>query len=198
MTLDIKRLRCILGWLGVALPWIVTALVGRFPTSISATWHTNACTVFMIILGSASMLLVSYKGYELIDDLTLTASGLFGFGVCIFPCNIVGAPERFGTFMLKGSVSDIVHTVCAIALFTLLAYNSFFLFTKSSGNMTIWKKRRNVIYRVCGVGMVASYALMALPYFPIKIWLVETIALTFFGLSWLTKADCYKFLFCDR
>ena len=198
MRLNVKRLRCLLGWLGALLPWIVTILVGRFPTSISATWHTNACTAFMIILGSASILLICYNGYQLIDDITLTASGVFGLGVCLFPCDIPGAPERFGTFMLTGKASDIVHTICAALLFLLLAYNSFFLFTKTSGEMTGWKKKRNIIYRVCGIGMVASYLMMLLPDFSIKVWLMETIALTFFGLSWLTKANCYKILFCDR
>jgi hypothetical protein len=41
-----------------------------------------------------------------------------------------------------------------------LAYNSFFLFTKSSGEMTSNKKKRNIIFKVCGIGMVASFALL--------------------------------------
>ena len=60
-----------LGALGILLPWMVVALIGYFPDSISATWYTNACTVFMIILGSASILLISYKGYEKKDDIIL-------------------------------------------------------------------------------------------------------------------------------
>lgn len=199
MKLNTRRLRCMLGWLGILLPWIVTALVRYFPTSISATWHTNACTVFMIVLGSASLLLISYKGYELVDDLLLTFSGVFGLMVCIFPCNVPNAPERFGTFMLPGNVSDIIHSISAILLFLLLAVNSFFLFTKTDDkeNMTKKKKIRNIIYRVCGIGMIAVYLMFLLPDFYIKVWLIETIALFFFGVSWLTKANCYKFLFCD-
>ena len=64
--------------------------------------------------------------------------------------------------------------------------------------MTKNKKIRNVIYVVCGVGMLASFGIMALPYFYIQIWLTEAIALFFFGISWLTKADYYKWLFADE
>jgi hypothetical protein len=71
------------------------------------------------------------------------------------------------------------------------------LFTKGDGNPTKNKKIRNWIYRICGVGMLASFAILLLPSFYIQVWLVETIALFFFGLSFLTKADVFPFLFCD-
>lgn len=186
-----------IGWLGMLLPWIVVLLILDFPESISATWYTNACTPFMIILGSASFLLICYKGYDKIDDILLTCSGIAGLGICLFPCSIEEVPGKVGTFLIDCEISSIIHTVSAIIFFGLLAYNSFFLFTKSSGEMTRNKKIRNIIYRVSGVGMVASFLLLLLPSFPIKIWLVETIALFFFGVSFLAKADIYPWLFCD-
>jgi hypothetical protein len=63
--------------------------------------------------------------------------------------------------------------------------------------MTKKKKARNIIYRICGVGMIGSFALLLLPSFPSRIWLVEAVALFFFGISFLTKADIYPWLFCD-
>ena len=186
-----------LGWLGMLLPWIVVLLIGYFPDSISATWYTNACTVFMIILGSASLLLISYKGYEKIDDILLTCSGVAGLGVCLFPCSITSVQGKVGTFLLDSEISNIIHFVCAIVFFGLLAYNSFFLFTKGTGEMTKKKKIRNVIYRVCGIGMVGSFSLLLLPKFHIQWWLMETIALFFFAISFLTKADIYPWLACD-
>lgn len=197
MRINTLRLRALIGWLGMLLPWIVVALIGYFPESISATWYTNACTVFMIILGSAAFLLISYKGYELVDDITLTCSGIAGLGICLFPCSIPSSPEMIGTFMIDSQVSNIIHFVSAIVFFGLLSYNSIFLFTKSSGDMTENKKKRNIIYRICGIGMIASFLVLLIPYFPIQVWLVETIALFFFGVSFLTKADIYPWLFCD-
>ena len=197
MRINTLRLRAMVGWLGMLLPWIVVALIGYIPNSISATWYTNACTVFMIILGSASILLISYKGYERVDDITLTLSGILGLGICLFPCAVPTAPGDVGTFMIDSWTSNIIHIACAIAFFGLLAYNSFFLFTKSSGEMSKKKKIRNIIYRVCGVGMVASFGIMLLPSFPIQTWLTEALALFFFGISFLTKANIYPWLFCE-
>lgn len=105
--------------------------------------------------------------------------------------------DRVGTFQLIPNVSSIIHNMSAVIFFGLLAYNSFFLFTKGDGNPTKNKKIRNIIYRVCGIGMVASFLILLLPDFYIKIWLMETIALFFFGISFLTKADIFPFLFCD-
>ena len=198
-TIKTKRLRAMIGWLGMLLPWIVVLLVGGFPSSISATWYTNACTPFMIILGSAGILLMCYHGYDLVDDILNTAAGIFGLGICLFPCWGGGhkAEDLVGTFLIKTELSNTIHSICALIFFAILAYNSLFQFTKGNSG-TKNKKIRNVIYRICGVGMLASFAILLLPDFRIQVWLTETIALFFFGLSWLTKADKYPWLFCDK
>ena len=197
MKINTVRLRAMIGWLGMLLPWIVVLLTGSFPPSISATWYTNASTPFMIILGSAAFLLISYKGYERIDDVILTCSGIAALLICLFPCSISESGIKVGTFMINKDVSNIIHSVAAVIFFGLLAYNSFFLFTKSSGEMTKRKKIRNIIYKISGVGMLASFLILLLPAFPIKVWLTETFALFFFGISFLTKAEIYSWLFCD-
>lgn len=213
--INTTRLRCTIGWLGMLLPWIVLALsfaYGHgFPDSISATYYLPTCiTPFMIILGSAGLLLFSYKGYDRQDDIVCTIAGAFALGICLFSCGtedlIVKWTElaeltHVGTFQIVPTISSILHNICAFAFFGLLAYNSLFLFTKSSGEMTKNKKKRNVIFRVCGVGMVASF-LVLIPVGIFKwwggIWVVEAIALTFFAVSWITKADCYPWLFADK
>ena len=197
MKINTIRLRAVLGTLAILLPWIVAILNGSIPKSISATYFSASCiTPFMIILGASSILLICYKGYELIDDIILSLSGVFGLMICLFPTS---SPlyETVGTFQLDAGVSSTIHNISAFIFFGLLSYNSFFLFTKGSSNPTRNKKIRNIIYRVCGVGMLASFLLLLLPSFYIQIWLVETVALFFFGVSFLTKADIFPFLFCD-
>ena len=197
MRINTVRLRATIGWLGMLLPWIVVLLIGYIPASISATWYTNACTVFMIILGSASFLLISYKGYELIDDILLTCSGISGLGICLFPCSITSAHEKVGTFLIDNQTSNILHLIFAVTFFGLLAYNSIFLFTKGAGEKTKNKRIRNIIFRICGIGMIASFLLLLLPIHNV-VWVVETVALFFFGISFLTKANIYPWLFCDK
>ena len=213
--INTTRLRCTIGWLGMLLPWIVLLMSGiygyGFPDSISATYYLPTCiTPFMIILGSAGLLLFSYKGYDKQDDIVCTVSGIFALGICLFSCGteelIARWPEvanlsYVGTFQIMPNISGWLHNICAFGFFGLLAYNSLFLFTKSGGEMTENKKKRNVIFRVCGVGMVVSF-LAIVPVSIFKwwggVWVVEAIALAFFAISWLTKADCYPWLFADK
>jgi hypothetical protein len=202
--IDTTYLRRRIGQLGMLLPLIVLFMSVVYgyglPDSISATYYLPTCvTPFMIILGFAGFLLCGYKGYDKQDDIVCTIAGVFAFGICLFPC--AAQDGWLGTFHIVAPVSDILHMVFAIGFFGILAYNSLFQFTKGSDNPTPEKKKRNIIYRVCGIGMIASFVL--LPIFsllgiPYAIWIIEAIALTFFGVSWLTKAECIPFLFVDK
>lgn len=192
---NVKRLRCFIGHLAFWLPWIVALILWRIPSSISSTYYTHAGTVFMIILGACSVFLMFYDGYDKVDDILNTIAGIFGLLICLFPCGYDA--ERVGTFQTPVAISAIIHNISAVVFFAILAYVSLFQFTKSNGNMTEKKKKRNIIYRVCGVGMIASFAILLLPSFYIQVWLTEMFALSFFGVSWLTKANAYKWLFAD-
>lgn len=204
--INTKQLRCFIGALGMALPVIVVILSLAFgygfPNSISATYFVPSCvTPFMIILGSAGVLLMCYRGYNIVDNLLNTAAGIFAWCLCLFPC--AAKSGNIGTFQLMANTSDIIHMISALLFFGILAYNSLFQFTKGSDNPTPNKKKRNVIFRVCGIGMIVSFVLLPLVNLgildvPHVIWVIEFIALQFFGVSWITKANCIPFLFCDK
>lgn len=202
---DTLKLRKILGWLGMLLAWIVAALFMifekkgfGFPASISATYYYASCiTPFMIILGSAGILLICYNGYDTVDKIVCGLAGVFGLMICLFPCSL-NTPRLVGTFQLNSDISGWIHNISAFVFFGLLSFNSLFLFTKSSGEMTENKRKRNIIFRVCGIGMLASFFLLVpLAKVSFGTWLVEAIALTFFGISWLTKSQCYRWLYRD-
>ena len=204
-SLDTVRLRAMCGWLGLLLPWVVLALCAIygcapnghiFPDSISATYYYDpTITPFMIILGSSSILLMCYRGYTRIDDLINTVTGIAGLCICLFPC--YSANRYVGTFQIPVNISGPIHNISAAVFFVLLAINVLFLFTKSSGEMTRNKKIRNIIYYICGGGMILS--LVGLFVFSgwAVTWWVEAVALMFFGIAYLTKADIYPWLFCD-
>lgn len=201
MDINTKRLRCIIGWLAILLPWIIVLVIGYIPESISITFYEflTASPIFMIVLGSASILLLAYKGYEKIDDVLNSVAAFCGIGICLFPTAHSLYPI-VTIFRIPSIVSFILHLIFAIAFFAILSINSLFLFTKSNvskENFTKEKKIRNVIFIICGIGMIASFALLLFSI-PKAIWLVETIALFFFGISWLTKANCYPWLAADK
>ena len=160
-SLDTVRLRKAIGWLGFSLAIIVLLLCvvfdcvpgdHIFPDSISATYYyAPTITPFMIILGAASILLISYMGYDKQDDIICTLAGIFGLLICLFPCQTINLiphwataniPTVVGTFQIPQNISSIVHNISAIIFFGLLAYNSFFLFTKSKGKFSILSKRQ--------------------------------------------------------
>jgi hypothetical protein len=188
------------------LPWV--ALLGTFlvskhiditPTfwkelSISATYYlTPALTG---ILTTAAVVLICYYGYGPKDDIPTTAAGVFGLMIVLFPCNCEFSEEYVGFFQLQAETSHIIHCISAVCFFLLLSYISLFLFTKDGGNPTKQKLKRNIVYIVCGIGMLAALILMPLRIiqFPAKTFIVETIALTFFGISWLVKGQVFGLL----
>ena len=203
----LKRIRNYAGLLGGLLPFlsILSAVLyslshGGLPAgfwkdlSISETYYISPALPG--ILTTASVILMCYKGYDKWDNRVTTLSGVFGIMIVLFPCECVMSEPYVGFFQLPVFVSNIVHCISALIFFALLAVNSFFLFTKNDGDMTDRKKIRNIVYKVCGVGMAVTSLLLILPsnILPAKVWLVEMIALLFFAISWLTKGEAFPFL----
>ena len=121
----------------------------------------------MVVLGSAGILLINYKGYEKIDDISATIAGVFGILICLFPMTYLPDPSvKTGVLHLPSNISNIFHCISAVGFFGTLAFMSFFLFTKTSGKTTPQKKIKNVIYRICGVGMLASFLSFLLNFIP--------------------------------
>lgn len=154
----------------------------------------------MVVLGSAGILLINYKGYDLVDDISATIAGVFGIGICLFPMTYLPDPSiQTGILHLQSDVSNVIHCICAFIFFATLSFMSFFLFTKSKGTITQQKKIKNIIYRVCGIGMLGAFLLFLLNLIPgfdcyNLTWIVEAIALFFFGISWIVKSDAIPML----
>lgn len=201
-----KRIRNYAGLLGALLPWLSlfsAFLYGKISgglssgfwndLSISATYYCSPA--LPAVLTAAAIVLMCYDGYSKIDNLVTTLSGVFGLMIVLFPCKCSIAPEHVGFFQLPKDISNIIHCSSAVIFFCLLAYNSIFLFTRYEGMKTENKEKRNIVYVVCGIGMLSAMILMPIPFhFPAKTWWVETVSLSFFGISWLTKGGAFPFL----
>ena len=196
------RVRNLCGILGVVLPWLAlfSAGVAEHPStewwwSISATYYQSPALVG--VLCPASLVLISYIGYNSLDNWITTLSGIFGLGVVLFPCRVSWIPDGtpVGFFQIPIEISTHLHTVCASLFFLLIAFNSFFLFTKSGGEITDRKRIRNRIYRICGAGMLfieLVFALLTLFDAPgYCVMIVEIILLHLFGFAWLTKGEAF-------
>ena len=205
IIISYKVLRRLIGLLGMALP--VVLIVGGYIQkgngilgSISSYYHTNMRDVFVGILWAVGIFLMSYQGYDKIDHWITNLSGLFAIGVAIFPT--ISSPadtDPLGVFQIRPEISGTLHVVWAFLFFLLLSYNSYFLFTKTGKTEPGTQKiKRNRIYRICGILIIASLAgivvyMIFLQNTALRHWtpvlLLEILALWAFGFSWLVKGE---------
>lgn len=204
-------LRRLIGILGILLPFICVfggLLISDIPirSSISSYYHTNMRDVFVGILVGVSLFLMTYKGYERIDNIVTAMSGLAALGVVIFPSRYsLVSTEPLGVFQISPVISDKIHAVCSVIFFILLAINSIFLFTLTKNKdipKTRNKKIRNYIYISCGIIILLSLAILLIRSLvgtevenDKTLLVFETIMLLAFGTSWLVKG---KTLFKDK
>jgi hypothetical protein len=204
-------MRRAIGILGMILPLIVILggfiqLPGEVQPSISDYYYTNMRDFFVGLMCAVSLFLVTYKGYDNLDDAVTNLCGLFAFFIAAFPtCIIHGDHARVGILQLPDTVSMYVHLASAFLFFLLLALNSMFLFTKTtSADISDAKRRRNFIYRLCGIVILASLFLLAIYVLflqktpvakALPVLVLEAVMLLAFGFSWLVKGDT---LFRDR
>jgi len=202
-------LRRFLGVLAIALGWIVL-IVGRFGNnepgwyySISASAYTNAAPVFFGVMFTTGCFLITHgiaslKVYGIHDCIVNVAAGIFAWLIACFPCYQAGV-ELAGIIPVPMSISATIHNISAAAFFLLRAYNILFLFTRTSGNMTPEKRKRNKLYRVCAGVIIGFMALQVVtstlaldgPYTMAN----EIGMLNSDGISWLVKGET---LFRDK
>lgn len=194
LVISYLTLRKALGVLGVALPVVLAvgdALLGDgrgLQPTISDYYGTGMRDVFVGLLFAMGLFLFSYRGFDWRDELAGKLACLFAIAVALFPTT---SALRW----VRG-----VHFVSAAALFLTLSVFSLFLFTRTAAGVgpTPQKLKRNRVYRVCGIIILACIAAIAIdgalldqaPLASLKpIFWLETIALWAFGFSWLTKGE---------
>jgi hypothetical protein len=203
LIISYLTMRRLIGILGISLPFIVIlgGLTQGEPAlqgSISGYYYTNMRDLFVGILSGVALFLLSYRGYEQIDDIVANMSGVFALGIILFPTAMYsGKAVRVGMFLIVDNISEIIHLAFGALFFLALSFNSLFLFTRRHpGVMGREKKRRNIIYRSCGIVMLLAivciiiYTLFLRGTFVAAmnpVLVLESVALMAFGISWLVK-----------
>jgi hypothetical protein len=214
-------MRRAIGVLGISLPLILFAgsfLLGdckEVQSSISTYYHTNMRNIFVGFNCAVALFLFAYRGHDWRDNLAGTLGCIAVLGVAFLPCAI-GNPAQpclFETTVQDPMVGKL-HNICAVLYFFVLIVYSLFLFPMTHLDMVTGekmfmgrqKKKRNLVYYICGGFMTASLLLIiAYMWFLGKLypglkrldptfWL-ESIVLLSFGITWLTKG---QFFFRDE
>lgn len=201
LVVSYLTLRQAIGILGIALPFVVSLGAGiifqkAIQNSLSGYYYTGMRDVFVGTLCAIGVFLISYKGYERIDDIAADFASIFAIGVALFPT----APD--GAVSAQAQSIGYLHLGFAVLFFLTLIYFSLILFTKTNPNKspTPQKLQRNMVYQACGYLMGVCITLMVIytiltinqpslykEFHPLY-WL-ETIAIVSFGFSWLTKGE---------
>lgn len=209
------QLRQLIGALGLAMPLILplgTKLIrnsGVLEPSISHYYYSIMHVAFMAILCMLGSFLITYRGTSShlgFEKTVTTIAGLFAFGVATFPTTFHGYRDHehsqlialvlHGLEDVPGWVNTL-HHIFAATLFSSFALFCLLFFQDSdTGVFDIKKRRRNNLYKFCGVLIILSMLAIVVVTFVIKKWdfpnstfVFETTALLPFGLSWLVKGS---------
>ncbi|MCU1683556.1 MAG: hypothetical protein JWQ81_4295 [Amycolatopsis sp.] len=185
-----------IGVIGLALPFVLVLAKlivdgGGLLNSISGYYYTDVRDVFVGSMCAVGIFLLSYRGYDTLDDIAADLAAVAAFGVAFFPTTPVNPSQT-------DRVIGTMHLVFASVFFLTLAYFCLFEFTKSNtANPTRRKVQRNGVYVACGVIIVASLVLIAVFGLFLSsetaslrpaLWL-ESAAILAFGVAWLTKGE---------
>jgi hypothetical protein len=201
-----RRIRKVIGILGVLLPMVLVLLSVFWPTchgdenlkqSISAYYYSPFRDIFCGALYAIGLFMVCYKGHGKIvwwknDNFLTNFAGVMAFGVAFFPHKEPDICSQCLT-MLQNDIS-IFHLVCAVLLFVSFSLLSMFSFAyredpKENGSRKPYIEYR--IYKICGVLVLVFTSGAILSYFFWEhlylILIFEALALFAFGFSWLVK-----------
>ena len=196
------------------LPLILICITSRLgedsyvESSISNYYYTSNGDVLVVILCIIGVFLFTHQGYDMKDKLWNSLAGLAAIGIAFFPTRSVFPREAFSIHVHTRPIVEIfgieLHFIMAIFFFVSIAYITLFLFTKGriSDSLTSPKKKRNILFYISGSFIVLSLVLLAIYFgwertlepfigsFPI-VFVLETIAVEAFALSFLTKGQTF-------
>ena len=204
---DYTRLRFVMGVVALLLP-VSVAFFAQKPLgsegldSISASYYamselygTTSRNVFVGMMFVTATLLLAYRGLNIthgkLSRLAATASVV----VALFPVNHSCYPVKF------------IHYTGAATLFLILIIFCFSLFQKDYGKEGDKKKRRKVIYWICGTIMSLGLVSLAIVgyFYPDKklsgyglfFW-IETVMLMAYGIAFVVSGKAFKIIASDN
>jgi hypothetical protein len=191
-------LRKFIGLIGLLLPFalviihILLSQRAEMQGSMSGYYYTDVRGVLVGSLCAIGVFLFAYRGYDARDTWLTNVAGIFAIGVALFPTAPVNPSPR---------ARDIgyVHFACAGLLFAVLAVIALWQFTQTNAGAkrTARKKKRDLVYRTCGIVIASCLVLVPIESLvigaPIQrfrplFWL-EAIAVVAFGIAWLVKGE---------
>jgi len=171
-------MRRAIGVLGITLPLIL--FTGSFlfgackevQSSISTYYYTNMRNVFVGYNCAVAFFLFAYRGHDWRDNYASTLGCIAVLGVAFLPCTI-SSPAPYCLIPTSGHdpLVGMLHNLSALLYFFILIVYSLYLFPKTHMDMVTGekkfmgrqKKKRNVVYYICG-GLMTTSLLFIIAY----------------------------------
>jgi uncharacterized membrane protein len=142
---------------------------------------------------AVGVFLSCYKGWDIRDQGLALVAGSSAILVALTPVALEGAT---GGDKIRGGF----HLFFAAVFLLSLATISYFQFTqtKSIRTMTVQKRTRNHVYRVCGLVMAGCLLLIGIYKLFVQteqwqqvdpVFWLESVSVIAFGISWLVKGE---------
>jgi heme A synthase len=176
-----------------------------FKPSISHYYYTTVGGLFTGTLSAVALFMFSYRGYpqrdeEIVpsDSFMTNLAGICALGVAIFPTSSNFCISDNVRTYISSETMGCVHYIFAGFFFISLAFISIFNFRRTAKVADFGKMPSHNFYKYCGIVMLTCIALILVysvwfeeKYPALKAYnitfVLETIALLAFGLSWLKK-----------
>lgn len=186
---------------------------GSYKISISHYYYTTTDELFTGVLCAVALFMFCYTGHPLrqgekgLSDKTMTnLAGIFALGIVVFPTSSESCIKDNMRTFLSSDFTGSIHFISAALFFITLSILSIVNFRRTDSKELFGKKDFHGLYLWCGRVMLLSLLLILIykVFLEGKIpgldfihptFILETIALMAFGLSWLTKGKVdYKFI----
>lgn len=199
-------LRKAVGFIAMALPFVVLLVHGGWLGSVSAAYYTHGGAIFVAGVCAIGIFLLFYRGHDGRDRIASFTAGAAALVVGQVPCGCgqqacPAFPWGWGP-AYSASVWPTVHLLAAALLFCVLALFCLWLFPMSDEppHANRKKDQRNRTYYACG-GVIVICLLALFVHFAFVKWLgprgvfvLETLMLLAFGFSWAVKGEAIPFL----
>lgn len=209
-----------LGIMGMALPFLLWAVHKDTLYSISHYYYSDEAVFFIAIIFCLSIFLICYRGYKfdkdkekVSDNLMTNIGGFAALIVVLIPTCCQGSNDTYieslcglsNLPMLGHNVEYLnqIHLWSAAIFFFCMGWISIYKFTKGMEtkigiNAIKRKKMENIIYKTCGIIVWLSIGILLIRMITgfeltnADVFIMETIAIFFFGVSWLIKGKALQ------
>ncbi len=173
--------------------------------TISDYYYSPVGELFVGTLSAVAFFMFSYKGYKNkvgefmpSDNFMVKLAGICALGIVIFPSYEPACMDDNLRSFVSSRLIGNIHYGFATLFFIALGLISLINFRRNKTVATFGQKKYDTIYKICGIGILASIAVVGIFYFtPLQNnlflkqfaigYIFESFALIFFGVSWLIK-----------